>query len=901
MIDKVVIILIILLYLAFLFYLAYWAEKNKRSKLVNSPYAYALSLAVYCSAWTYYGSVGVAAGNGINFLTIYLGPVIASPLWIYLLRKIIRLSKVYNVSSIADFISLRYGNNRSVGAWVTIICALSIIPYIALQLKAVSESFKLISQTSDSAMMGNFLLTDATFYIALLLAIFAAFYGTLHYDASQQKRGLFFAVSVESLIKLVIFVSVGIYVSFYLYDSPQAIVGEMSQRENFSELTTLGSLEAGINWYLMLALSFVAIFLLPRQFQASVVENQNKDQLHNAIWVFPLYLLLFNVFVIFIAYAGVLSLDSSVNPDYYSLLLPLENGDHFPTLLVFIGGFSAVISMVVVSTLALSTMLSNNLIIPYGFINIFQKNQHGKNQQLIKNIRRVSIFGLITIAYILYAYVNPQTSLFSIGLVSFLLIAQLAPSFFIGLFWNRGSALGAKVGMITGLVIVMINYLLPFFERYFAFSIPADSFLNISTLMNFGFLSPVSSTFFWSLLLNALGFAIFSLIWKGNYRERNYGEVFVNSNNAIPMKEDSFVWKGEANVDDIFKIWQRFIGLERAKKALRVFNKRYDVNEDQIIADARFINFSEKLLTGAVGSASAKILIGNVVKEKPVSLVEVLHILEENKETLASNKQLTQQSRELMQLTDQLKQANASLKKQDKIKDDFLNAVAHELKTPITSIKASSEVLQDDDEMPEELRKKFLDNILFDTQRVANLINDMLDLEKLASGRRKLDLREVDLHQLMQKAIASFQPLADNKKVALSFSADQDKLMIKVDDEKLHQVFANILSNALKFVNENKGYIQIDLVLDKEKVQIIFTDNGKGVPVEDQPYIFDKFYQSANQSYKKAEGSGFGLAICRQIIQLHQGRIWLDKNYKNGAKFIVELPKYQLNGKDSHR
>ena len=415
----------------------------------------------------------------------------------------------------------------------------------------------------------------------------------------------------------------------------------MSQRENFEQLTTLGGLEAGINWYFILALSFVAIFLLPRQFQAGVVEYQNKDQLHNAIWFFPLYLLLFNVFVIFIAYAGVLSLGNEVNADYYSLLLPLENGNQFLSILVFLGGLSAVISMVVVSTLALSTMLSNNLIIPYGFINVFQKNQHAKNQQLIKKIRRISIFGLIAVAYILYAYVNPQTSLFTIGLVSFLIIAQLAPSFFIGLFWNRGSALGAKAGMIGGLSIVTLNYLLPFFDEFFAFSFSADNEILMSSLVNFGFLTPESTTFFWSLLLNSFGFAVFSLIRKGNYRERNYGEVFVNSSNAIPMKEDSYVWKGEANVDDIFKIWKRFIGSRRAEKALRVFNKRYGVNEERPVADARFINFSEKLLTGAVGSASAKILIGNVVKEKPVTLVEVLHILEENKETLANNKQLT--------------------------------------------------------------------------------------------------------------------------------------------------------------------------------------------------------------------------------------------------------------------
>jgi len=374
MIDKGIIILIILLYLGILFLIAYWAEKNKSSKIVNSPYNYALSLAVYCSAWTYYGSVGVAARDGVGFLPIYLGPVIASPLWIYLLQKVIRLSKIYNVSSIADFISLRYGNSRSVGAIVTIICALSIIPYIALQLKAVSESFKLISNDVTSGINENYLLNDSTFYIAILLAVFASIYGTLNYDASRQKRGLFFAVSVESIIKLLIFLVVGVYVCFILFESPSSIIEQAQEKLNFKELTTISGLEDAMNWYFLMALSFVVVFLLPRQFQASVVEFQDTKQMHKAIWVFPLYLLLFNLFVIFIAYAGLLTLDSNLNPDYYSLLLPQQNGNQILTLLVFIGGFSAVISMVVVSTLALSTMLSNNLIIPYGFINRFQRD-----------------------------------------------------------------------------------------------------------------------------------------------------------------------------------------------------------------------------------------------------------------------------------------------------------------------------------------------------------------------------------------------------------------------------------------------------------------------------------------------------------------------------------------------
>jgi Na+/proline symporter/nitrogen-specific signal transduction histidine kinase len=902
MINSWLLIFIILIYLGFLFFIAYWAEVNKKSKLVKSPYIYALSLAVYCSAWTYYGSIGVAARSGIEFLTIYLGPVIAAPLWIYVLQKIIRLSKVYNISSIADFISLRYGNNRSVGAIVTLICALSIIPYIALQLKAVAESFNILSSSEDFSNESKYLLTDTTFYIAVILAIFSAFYGTLRYDASQQKRGLFFAVSVESVIKLIVFIIIGVYVCFYVFDSPNQILVKAGENFDTSALTRIKGLEGGINWWFTIVLSFLAIFLLPRQFQASVVENKNKKQLHSAMWFFPLYLLLFNLFVVFIAFGGKLTFGESANADYYSLLLPIQNGDTFLAVLVFIGGFSAVISMVVVSTLALSTMLSNNLIIPYGFIKTFQKHEHEKNQKLIKNIRRVSVFLLIAIAFLLYRFVNPQTTLFSIGLLSFLLVAQLAPSFFVGMFWNRGSAFGAKTGMLTGLAVVILLYVIPFFDTT-NFSETLNSSFQKAELFNFqaealSFLSPVNHCFFWSLSLNSIAYVSFSLIKRGNYRERNYGEVFVNSSAAINMKEDSFVWKGDAEAKEIISLWDRFIGKDRAERALDIFKRRYKIQDIDTKADARLINFSEKLLTGAVGSASAKILISNVAKEQTIPLVEVLKILEENRETIANNRQLTRQSEQLLSLTNELKMANESLKKQDKLKDDFLNAVAHELKTPITSIQASSEVLKDNRDMPDDLRNQFLENIMFDTQRITKLINDILHLEKMATGREKLNLRTLNLKETLQHSLDTIKPIADKKNIEIKLKTFENEIFLKHDNDKMIQVFTNLLSNAVKFVERDWGKIHIKIENDLKYIRISIEDNGTGVPKVDRPYIFDKFYQSDEQAYKKNEGSGFGLAICKQIVELHHGNVFLDEKFSSGARFIIELPKKIEHEKD---
>ncbi len=893
--NNYLLISVIIVYLAFLFLIAFWAEKNSKSKWVNNPYIYVLSLAVYCSAWTYYGSVGIASQSGISFLTIYLGPVISLPLWILVMRKIIRVSKQHKISSIADFISLRYGNNRFLGALVTVICVFAIVPYISLQLKAISETFEII--TDETSYVSTTILDDSTFYIAVLLAIFVAFFGTQATDASQRRKGIMTTVAVESILKLVFFLVAGIYVTFFLFDGTSDIYQQASQLDNFEKITSFNGLESGFNWMFIIMLSFFAIFLLPRQFHVAVVENDRERYLKKAIWMFPLYLLLFNVFVIFIAWGGNLSFQGDVNQDYYTLLLPLQNNNIVLAMTVFLGGFSAVISMVVVSTLALSTMVSNNLVIPYGFLDKFIQGNPEKNTNYIKNIRRISIFSLIIIAYFFYVNFSYELSLYSIGLISFVIIAQLAPSFFIGLFWNRGSAKAVKTGMMIGVLTVGYTLILPFvlnvlrgnnsFVEQGLFGI---ELLKPYAFLGIDFLSPEAHSFFWSMFLNTSSFLTISLLSKGNYRERNYAEMFINSSNYANLQDGAFVWKGEAYVSDIRSMLNRFLGEKRTERALHLFNMKYGISKEEEMADARLINFSEKLLTGSIGSASARILIGSVAKEEPVSLLEVLKILEESKETIAINKALKEKSEELTQLTEQLKTANTELLEQDRIKDEFLDTVAHELKTPITSIKAASEVLSDGHEMPPELKTKFLDNIVNDSDRLARLIHNILDLEKLSGGHDQLEIRTNQINKTIDKAIDGISQMANHKKVTIVHQ-NGTAIFANYDEDRMLQVLTNLLSNALKFSAPHKGAITVLAHQKQEAVEVVVEDNGKGIPAEDANYIFDKFYQAKHQNIKKPQGSGLGLAISKKIIESHHGKIWIDKKYKKGARFLFTIPK----------
>jgi signal transduction histidine kinase len=892
--NSLTVILILLGYLGILFLIAHWAEKRKNSRFANNPIIYSLSIAVYCTAWTYYGSVGMAAKSGLMYLAIYIGPVITAPLWILTLRKIIRISRTNNISSIADFLSLRYANSRTVGALVSAIIIVGILPYISLQLKAISETFHLITDTPISSNI----FTDSTTYVSLTLAFFAAYYGTRYVDASAKRSGVMAAVAIESLLKLVFFLIIGIYTTYFVFNGFGDISEKASQLPYFAERNTLGGVESALNWAAMLLLSSMAIFLLPRQFQTMVVENKRESHIKTAIWLFPLYLLVFNLFVYPIAWGGNLMFgESANNADMFALLIPKEQGNNLMTLLVFLGGFSASISMVVVSSISLSTMLSNNILIPYTFIGRFQKKEIDSTNKYIVNLRRIGIISLIIIAFVIYKIVAFEYSLVSIGLVSFTIIAQLAPSFFGALYWRRGSKKGMISGLIAGFLICVYTLIIPYtlglgsgpnnFVENGPFGI---ELLKPFQLFGLDILDPIPHALFWSLLVNAFLYFAVSVSFEGNYRERNYAELYVDVDKYLNQQENAFIWKGTAYTKDIEKILIKFLGQERTSRALRIFNQKYSVDSNQEMADARLVKFAENLLTGRIGTASAKILISSVVKEEKITLAEVLKILEESKENIDLNKQLTETSRQLASLTDKLQLANEELRVKDKQKDEFLDTVTHELRTPITAIRASSEILKDDDELPAELKQQFLDNIITESDRLNRLINTILDLDKLESGKQKLNLSKASIKHNIEQAVDALSQLIKQKGISVQINIEND-VVCDFDEDRITQVLTNIISNAIKFCPETHGEIGITLHELSDKIEISVADNGSGIPANDLDRIFDKFYQSENQNTKKPIGSGLGLAISKNIVQLHRGEIWAKSNHTGGTSLHFTISK----------
>ena len=862
---------IIMLYLALLFFIAFWAEKRKSNFWANNPYVYSLSLAVYCTAWTYYGSIGVAANQGLEYLAIYIGPIIIIPAWIVINSKIIRISRVNKISSIADFISLRYGNSRSFGAIISVVCILAIIPYIGLQIKAISDTFHLVTKSENP----NNIFTDTATYVVLLIAIFSSYYGTRYVDASEKRLGIISAVAVESFLKLIFFVILGLFVTYGIFNGFDDIYEKAKNLPEFTQRNSFKGLEGSFNWMLTSMLSMTAIFLLPRQFHTTIIENRKENHLKTAIWVFPLYLLIFNFFVFPIAWGGkILFLGQNVNPELFPILIPQKFGSILISVIVFLGGLSASISMIIISSVTLSIMLSNNVIIPYGWIDTFKTKNDTFNNKNIVNIRKVSIFLLIITAFVFYKYLILESSLFSVGLVSFVLIAQLAPSFFGAIFWRRGTYTGAVIGLILGILICYINLIIPQYLK----AINPELAINQYRILQFfkiPYLETIPQVFFWSLLANATVFTIISVSSKGNYRERNYAEIYVDINRYIQNHEGAYIWKGKANVSDIRKILVKFLGDKKTKQALKIFNLKYNIDDENDTADSRFIKFSENLLSGRIGTASAKILIEGVTKEDKISLPEVLKILEESKENITLNRKLTEQSRQLRRLSDDLRSANSSLIEKDKQKDDFLDSVTHELRTPITAIRAAGEILLDDDDIPVEIKKDFLENIISESDRLNEIINDILYLDKLESGTIKLNINKNNIIDTYHKALKPIYHLIQQKNIHHSEINLLNDNEFYYDEARIIQVFQNILGNAYKFTEES-GMIQVKFQEKDNLLKIGIFNTGKKIPDEDIDLIFDKFYQSKHQNIRKPVGTGLGLAICKKIIDAHQGKIYAE-------------------------
>lgn len=891
-------------YLAILFAIAYFADKQtaKGRSMLRNPYVYSLSLAVYCTAWTYYGSVGRAASHGLEFLTVYIGPTMITPLWWIVLRKIIRICKVQRISTIADFISSRYGKNIALGGFVTLLSVLALIPYISIQIKAISTSFDILwygttNLASVIPAASNQIWKDTALYITILLASFSIFFGTREVEATEQHEGLVTAIAFESIVKLLAFFAVGIFVCYFVFADIGSIFTQAAKIPDLAKHFTIQEPQETRSWFWLCLASGLAVICLPRQFQVSVVENTNEKHLNKAIWIFPLYLLLINLFVLPIALGGQIMFDKQgVDADTFILAFPLSKGYNFLALITYIGGFSAATSMIIVETIALSTMISNNLILPVIAGRELQETFRSGLSRFPIYLRRGSIIVILMFSYLYFKSVSHSYSLVSIGLTSFVGVAQFAPALIGGIFWKRATKDGALFGLLSGAFIWFYTLIIPSMvgANILPESIISQGLFDLVWLKPYSLLGlsgfdPISHGMFWSISVNITLYIIVSLNSKQTTTEHNQAEIFVDIFKYSTSFESNVMWKGTAYIPDIRSLLENFLGIERATEALSYFDlMNQNKSSESAIADPKLVNYAEKMLAGAIGTASARIMVASVVQEEEIKIDDVVGMLKETQQVIELNKKLEQKSLELEKLTEKLQETNEKLRNLDELKDDFLSTVTHELRTPMTSIRAISEILYDNPEIELDERQVFLHTMIKETERISRLISQVLDLEKFEAGKVQIQSSLVNVKELMREAIVSLKGVMQEKKIHISVEIIDKGFDVLGDRDLLFQVFMNLLSNAIKFT---RSQIRIELKKDKDTILILIEDNGKGIPTELHHSIFDKFYQVKNKNINKPQGSGLGLAISQKIMALHEGKIWVEnKESEEGARFIIAIP-----------
>ncbi|GAA4387213.1 sensor histidine kinase [Hymenobacter koreensis] len=913
--NKLLVIGCSLGYLLLLFAVAYAAEHRSatRRSLVSNPYVYALSMAVYCTAWTYYGSVGRAANSGLEFVAIYVGPTLLAPLWWVVLRKIIRICRQQRLTSLADFVSARYGKSAALGALVTAFCVLGVVPYISLQIKAVAQSFDILTlgpaALAALPAAGGVAAQSTALYTTVALAFFTIMFGVRSVEATERHEGMVLAIALESLIKLLAFLAVGVFVTYGLFNGFGDVFDQAAARPALQRLFTLET--AGTSpaqWLTLLLLGASAIILLPRQFQVAVVENVSEDHLRKAMWLFPLYLIVINLFVLPIAFGGALRLGlgaQAPDADTFVLALPLSSDRPWLALFTYLGGVSAASSMIIVETVALSVMMSNHLLMPL-LVRVpaarpqLQARWFAYLGRVVLQSRRAAVLLVLSLAYGYYATVGRGLSLVNIGLVSFAAVAQLAPAVLGGLYWKGGTRAGATAGLIGGFGAWFFTLVLPttaFGQEMVNEGLGGLMGLRPFALLGLEGLDPLPHGLFWSWLLNIGLYVGVSLAGRPSVSEQRQAVAFVDVFGFRHDFESPVAWTGGAALPDVRALLVGFLGRKRANQALRQFDERYPdaaapADGPPIDrADPRLLAYAEKLLAGTIGPASARLLLATSVGAEEISYDNVVGALRESQQLLEANRKLRKQSHQLQRLTEELQEAYNRLRELDQQKDEFLYTVTHELRTPLTSIRALSEILFDNNaDIEEEERLRFLQTITRESERLSRLITLVLDLEKFESGKAVLDCAAVDVAEIVHDATDAVGQLVREKRLVLDVVVPPGLPTVFADRDRLMQVLVNLLSNAVKSCTAGEGRITIEVQKTDSGVRLSVADNGKGIDPAYHELIFDKFFQAKNQTTRKPEGSGLGLAISKKIVELHAGRMGVVSAPEHGARFWVELP-----------
>ncbi len=971
---------IVLCYLLLLFAVAYYAETKERSgkSIVNNPYIYSLSLAVYCTSWTFYGSVGKAATSGLSFLTTYLGPTLMAALWLVILKKVVRIAKANRITTLSDFIGSRYGKSLSLSSFVTLVAVIGVTPYIGLQIKAIMTTFTIISgETTGTAAAGLF--------ITFTLGVFAIIFGARRLDSSERHGGLVFAIAFESIVKLVAFVLVGVYVTYSLFHG----FGDIFRKIEDSEYSILLFLGKGTGtgypeWLALTFLSMMAIMFLPRQFQMAVVENYDESHISKAAWLFPLYLFIINIFVLPIAFGGLLLGGSVKMADYFVLTLPWNHGNRYLSLFAFIGGFSAATGMVIVEALALSTMVMNSIIMP-ALINFHDAPRF---PAVILNIKRLVILGIVYLGYIFATYIGEFYSLVEIGLKSFEAVSLLAPAFFLGLYWKRGTRAGATAGLIAGFTVWVYTLLIPAFIKAGIIkdiglvSLVTDSeMLNPHSLFGIHGLGKWGNSLFWSLLLNLLFYVGVSVFTKQRKEEEIQSLIFVESYERV--KE--LAHGSSYTVEDIEDILAQYLGKNEARDVTRSYLSLKSKTAGELTSKelSELRDEAEKVLSGAIGSSMAAIIFEdklvlterergelsesikniteslrlsrqelaeanrnlaylkefseNIIESAPAGIVTIdsfLRVRYWNREMenisgisrsdafnrplehllpwFTTEHLLHDEQREMTVQTPSFQSFKIDVSpfkdpsgghvviieditEKKKMEEKLLQTsklaslgkltagISHEIGNPLASISSLVQELRSlkiDTKDEIEFTGESLKTINNHIERIAKIVRSLGDFARISSAEKIPS----NIAEILDRTINLVRYDKRFKNIRLTTDIG-DIPHLKVNPDKIQQVFLNLIINALDAMLDG-GSLHIAMKRVDSSVEVVFSDTGVGIEESALGRIFDPFFTTKSPG----KGTGLGLSICYGIIREHNGTITVKSAKGEGTTFVISLP-----------
>ncbi len=880
-----ILIAVCLAYVALLFAVAFMAERaalQGRGNWLRSPWIYTLSLSIYCTAWTFYGAVGYAARSGLEFVTIYLGPSLVMVGWWWALRKMVRIGRTQRITSIADLISSRYGKSGVLAVCVTLLALVGITPYISLQLQSVTLSFSSFATVDPDgvSLMASY---DTALWVAVGLALFTILFGTRNLDANERHHGVVMAIAVEAVVKLFALIAVGVFVVWGLAGG----IGPMLERIDASDIGQW-QMDGG-RWVGLTFLSAAAFLTLPRMFQVLVVENEDERHLRTAAWAFPTYLLLMSLFVVPIAVIGLDLMPPGSNPDQFVLTVPLTQGREGLAMLSFLGGFSSATSMVIVAAIALSTMVSNHIVMPI-FLRLTQGGASGPSdvRHVVILARRLSIGVVLGLGYLYYKVSGGGTALAAIGLVSFAGLAQLLPAMMGGIFWRGATRNGALAGLVTGFVLWAYCLLLP---QFGGGGLPASvlsegpwgmAWLRPQALFGIEGIDPLLHAVMWSLSLNTAMFVVVSLVSFPSPLERLQGAQFVN---IFEHSSNPQSWKGGiAQSEDLMIMAQRILGPAEVQSFFQAQAALQGLPGFLPEPSPDFLARLERELSGAVGGATAHAMVAQIMGAATVSVEDLLAVADETAQMMEYSSQLEAKSNELTRTARQLRAANDKLTQLSVQKDAFLSQISHELRTPMTSIRAFSEILRDAEGLDPKDLTRYSSIIHAEAIRLTRLLDDLLDLSVLENGQVNLNVRDGSLSDVISHAIAAAG--SDMHRLRVRRTGPADGVMLRTDLDRLAQVFINLIANAQKYCDAARPELTIAVTRRGGRILIDFIDNGSGIPPQAQGMIFEKFYRV---SEGQAGGAGLGLAICREIM----GRLGGTLGYlpgQGGAAFRVSLP-----------